>query len=160
MEVIAFYEVAMTHNAFGRASKIGDNAGANYGVMQANRHGSCLHILKLGGNKKLADRYYKSDKMTIDPEIARWFGSASGIDAQCKYFDKMVWVLGKRLVSDLPGIDSWDTMGVPYQRLLLFGVDTIVQNGGLYSPTNKPFWRSPDGSDSAKLRELYTGERW
>lgn len=160
MEVIAFYEIAGSHNAFGRASKIADGAGANYGVMQANRHGSCLRILKLGGNKKLADKYYKSDKMTIDEEIAKWFGSPYGIQAQCKYFDKVIWSIAKRIVMDLPGVDSWDTRGIPFQRLMLLAVDTVVQNGGLYSPSNKPFWRNSEGTDSPKLRELFTGERW
>jgi len=162
MALIAVYELSITADAYGRTSKIGDNAGVNYGVMQCNRHSSVISLLTLAGRKDLAQKYRKADKFQVVPEVRDFFGSVAGIVAQNKYFDKVMWTSGKKIADAFPGAADWGMDNVWYQRLLTMCIDTVIQNGGMYSPNNKPFWNNLTAEESAhpKLAELYHGKQW
>lgn len=161
LSLICVYELSTTQNAYGRATIIADGAGANYGVLQANRHGSCSAILRLGNATDLLKRYEKGDKFKIDEEIAKWFGSGRGIAAQNQYFDNLIWGLAKRILDALP-VKDWDERSIYRQRLWALAVDSVVQNGAMFSPNNKPFWRTitPEEKGNPDFVELFTGKGW
>jgi hypothetical protein len=163
--VIAYYENSTRQNAYGATSLLSDGAGVNYGVLQHNRHGSLYRVLQMGGRQDLADRYQASDKFKRDSEIAYWMQSPSGVAAQNRYFDKTILRLARKTADQMPTVrDFFAKKGLePYWgRFLLMLADTMTQNGALWSPHAKPFWRTitPGEAQHAKYRELHAGTRF
>ena len=166
-ELISWFEVDGYQNTYGQAEPdIGDGAGANYGLLQHNRHGSLVHVLKLGGRSDLALLYKGTkDKSQVIPEIKEWMGSRSGRDAQNAYFMKVVWRLAARQLKTLPEIAGWENnpfLHRYYERAMMMMCDTVTQNGTFWSSKRKPFWKSLTAEEAqvAKYRELYEGEGW
>lgn len=163
--VIAYYENSTRQNAYGATSLLSDGAGVNYGVLQHNRHGSLYRVLQMGGRQDLADRYQASNKFTRDDEIAGWMQTPDGVSAQNKYFSATIMRLARKIADQMPTVrDYFAGEGLdPYnERFLLMLADSVTQNGALWSPNAKPFWRTITAAENqhAKYRELHSGERF
>jgi len=166
--LIAWFETSNTRDAFGISEPdIGDGAGANYGVLQHNRHGSLVTVLTLGGRKDLVDLYNASNKSIPLAEVAEWMGSGEGIKAQCRYFDELV--VGRYAAAEVStlcgpeGPGRWFALGSPArERFELLAVDSMVQNGGLWSTKRRPFWKTLEPSEATDARnvELFEGKDW
>jgi len=166
-ELISWFEVDGVQNTYGQAEPdIGDGAGANYGLLQHNRHGSLVHVLKLGGREDLAKLYTATkDKSVVIPEIKEFMGSSAGRNAQNCYFLKVVWRLAMRQLKTLPELAGWENhpyLHRYYERAAMMMCDTVTQNGSLWSSDRKPFWKSltEDEANVDKYRELYEGTGW
>ncbi len=135
LEVIACFEVGTPDcckNAWGRTTTIDDGAGANWGVMQHNRHGS-LQLMK----KKFG---------FADP--AEWYGTPEGAVGQLWYFETRV----------LPAATDFAyRMADPSGCTIFMLCDAIVQGGGVY-PTKPPVlwddWIFPKEMIT-KVQEMY-----
>lgn len=165
--LVAWFEVDGFQNAYGQAEPdIGDHAGANYGVLQHNSLGSLVTVLKMGGRKDLADSYQAmKDKSGVYPAVQEWMGSSKGRAAQNRYFDEKVWKRAEDQLATIPEFRKWQNDALLHrywERAMVLAVDTVTQNGGLWSGSRKPFWQSltDDERRVAKYRELYFGERW
>jgi hypothetical protein len=150
-------------DAYGMAENdLGDDAGSNYGVFQANARGSMKTLLKsVAGRKDLWGVYNRSNKSKVNRKVQKWLGSPEGVAAQDEYFQKKIWEWGERRVKELT--PDWNEGGsVAGQRLVAFLVETRIQNGSLFSRYRKPFWRSYLDTDPRgfQYRELFEGKLW
>jgi hypothetical protein len=140
-------------NAYGFAENdIGDNAGANYGVLQHNRLGSMKSLLKMAGRDDLLSEYNSTDKYKVNSTIASWMGSSSGIKYQDKYFIKNIY---NPALKQLSYLDLQFDNSILQLRLIGLFTDTITQNGGMYSTYKGPV-AVPGNYDE----ELYKGDSW
>lgn len=168
MSVITFYEVSNRKDAFGMAEDdIGDSAGANYGFMQCNSHGSVVSVLKLAGRGDLINQYNAAPKAVVNPAIQDWFGSAEGIETQVKYFRERIVNIAMRELHDFGCFDSWEndtSMTKYWERAVLLFCDSVIQNGTMWSGSRRPFWKDMVGAEkyskSKNVQELYDGEWW
>lgn len=165
--LIAWFEVSGASDAYGYAEPdIGDDAGANYGVLQHNSLGSLVTVLTMGGRKDLADAYQAlKDKSGVYLPAQEWMGTAKGRKTQNRYFDEKVWIWARTQLATLPEIAAWkdnQLLHRYWERAMVMMVDTVTQNGGLWSDSRKPFWKSLTDEEKLvpKYRELYYGERW
>lgn len=164
--LICWFEVGTVRNAYGMAEPdIGDGAGANYGLLQHNRHGSLVRVLQIGGRGDLVALYNSTDKAVPQAAIQEFMGSAAGRSAQNAYYQDVVWKLGQKALSTLRGFDAWKDdklLHKYYERACMMMADTITQNGSLWSGKSKPFWKTitPEEEQVAKYRELYYGNEW
>jgi len=154
-------------DAYGMAEDdIGDNAGANYGIVQHNARGSMKTLLRLAGRPDLLNIYTGSDKSKVNTRIKAWMGSSAGIKAQDKYFNQRIYKKALRYTEELGFSLSNKTPGsaeqILFERCVALMVDIVIQNGSLYSRTGKPFWRTYTSDDPRgfKYRELYEGTLW
>jgi hypothetical protein len=165
--VITIYEGSTRKDAYGMTSVIADGAGANYGVMQCNRHGSCQRLLQMAGQHDLRASYLK-DVMHVNPAVKDFFGSVAGIKAQNDYFEKIVVKIAMRELRAFGLFDSWETnpeRRIYWERAVLLFCDSVIQNGTMWSGMRKPFWKAitaPEESDPKGRRwpELYYGTWW
>ena len=167
--MICYYEVGERQNAYGAAGAIDDGAGCNYGISQHNTLGSVRRILKMNGERNLLGLYDEwntaGKRNQVLPELRNWFNSGEGIKAQDEYFREVVW---KRAHRYLPGLKVFNAYkGDPklnqfYERALALLCDCVIQNGGLWSPHAKPFWRTitEDEKKVPRYVELVEGARW
>lgn len=134
---------------------IGDNAGANYGILQHNKYGSMKTLLKLADREDLLEVYYSTDLSKVNPTIKDWFGSSEGIKFQDKYFEKYIY---NKAVDELDIlVDTLATLDLQEKfRIIGMFCDSIVQNGTMFSPNKAPFTENP----KYKGREFYEGEEW
>jgi hypothetical protein len=165
MEVIAWYEVGTNRDAYGMAEgDIGDSAGANYGIFQANNYGSMRTLLNMSGRQDLLKQYNSTDKSKVNQAIKAWMGSPEGIKAQNKYFEQIIFNPSFKYVPDLGPLAEWadDVVMKPYfDRLIMMLADSRVQNGGMFS-SRRPFWRTLEAEykGTPRYRELFYGKRW
>jgi hypothetical protein len=162
--VICFYETSTCRNAYGNTSLLDDGAGCNYGVLQHNSLGSLVSLLKRAGRDDLVKAYKATPRDEVCHEVKAWMGSEAGVVAQDDYFTDKIYGLAKGYSDEMPGMYKlFNDAGLRYlQRYMLILCDCVVQNGALWSPKRKPFWRSltDDEAKVAKYRELYYGHRF
>ena len=140
-------------DAYGFAQNdIGDNAGANYGVVQHNRLGSMATLLTLAKEYSLLENYNHTNKYIVNPDIKNWMGSSKGIEYQNIYFKKYIFNPAKR---ELDLLDFTFPQADLNFRLMGLFTDSLTQNGGMYSTYKKPV-AVPGDYDA----ELYKGETW
>jgi hypothetical protein len=168
MSLIAYYEVGNRADAFGMAENdIGDGAGANYGIWQCNAYGSCESMLNLGGRGDLVAVYKGSDTSVVNSTIKDWFGSTEGIATQVRYLEEKLLPIAMRELREFESFDAWENdpaMKTWWERAVLLFVDSVVQNGTMWSPSRRPFWKDLNGSEgrpeSQNIPELYYGTWW
>jgi hypothetical protein len=167
MAVISFYEGSNDSDIYGNTSVIDDGAGANYGFMQCNRHGSVVSLLKMADRQDLVNLYNSTDKYSVNPDIKDFFGSTDGIKAQNEYFKNTIHRLAMKELHAFGSFDSWENdpaMKVWWERTVLLFCDSIVQNGTMWSSNARPFWKDLVGSEgtpaSQNIPELYYGKWW
>lgn len=168
MSVIAYYEVGNRADAFGMAENdIGDDAGANYGIWQCNSLGSVNSMLKLAGRNDLVAVYNGTDKSVVNPTIEDWFGSSEGIRTQVRYLEEKLLPIAMRELREFGSFDAWENdpeMKLWWERAVLLFVDSVVQNGTMWSPSRRPFWKDLVGAEgrpsSQNIPELYYGTWW
>jgi len=168
MSVIAFYEVSNRSDAYGMAENdIGDNAGANYGIMQCNSLGSVVSLLKMAGRTDLVQVYNSSDKSVVNPTIKDFFGSSAGIKAQNDYFENTILRIAMKELRAFGCFAAWEndaSMKTWWERAVLLFCDSVVQNGTMWSRNARPFWKDLVGSEgrpaSQNVPELYYGKWW
>lgn len=176
--MICYYEVGNRQNAYGAAGAIRDGAGANYGISQHNAHGSVRTILKMNGLTDLLSAYnthnraFKGNKWhpagrnpAVLPELREWFNSMDGIEAQDRYFKRLVFDNALKVLAELEVFDDYKDdpkLDQFYERAVALLCDSMIQNGALFSPNAKPFWRSLTASERRVPRyvELHEGNRW
>lgn len=168
MSLIAYYEVGNRQDAFGMAENdIGDAAGANYGVFQCNSLGSVNSMLNLAGRSDLVSVYNNSDKSKVNPTIKDWFGSTEGISTQMRYLEEKLMPIAMRELREFGSFDAWENdpeMQLWWGRAVLIFLDSTVQNGTMWSPSRRPFWKDLNGAEgrpeSQNIPELYYGTWW
>ena len=164
--LVAYYETGNHQDAYGTAeADIGDNAGANYGVLQHNSFGSVNIILNMAGRSDLLKLYNTTDKSVPNPDVKAWFGEREGREAQNRYFLDIIWKRALQMVDGIPFIAAWrgnKLLNPFYERACMMMVDNMTQNGGLWSEKRKPFWASltADEAQNPNYAELYYGKRW
>lgn len=167
--LITYYEVGHRTNAYGFAEPdIGDGAGSNFGICQHNALGSMNLLLKMAGRNDLRKAYHthnKTHKASVLPALRDWFNSSEGIAAQDTYFTKTIWRLASGIMNELKVFNEYkdDPLLNPYyERAMLLCCDSVVQNGGLWSPNRRPFWNTITNAERkvAVYRELYDGDQW
>lgn len=163
--VICYYENSTRTNAYGSTSRLNDGAGYNYGVLQHNGYGSLATLLEMAGQGDLLRAYKAGGRDRYNADVQHWMGSVEGIAAQNKYFHTKTVRQAREIADEVPGITDYFAQAhlLPYhERYLLLLADSANQNGALWSPNRKPFWRSITNEEAkhAKYRELYHGYRF
>jgi hypothetical protein len=165
MEVISWYEVSSSRDVYGMAEKdIGDGAGANYGIIQANSFGSMKTMLKMGGRDDLLAEYNSTNKSVVNSSIRSWMGSEEGVKTQNKYFKVVIFEPAKGEIKGLGPLEKWGkdkSMAAMQERLVLLMCDSRVQNGGFWSRC-RPFWKTleDEWAGTPLYRELFYGKEW
>lgn len=165
MEVIAWYEVSIHRDVYGMAEDdIGDGAGANYSLIQANNYGSMRTILNMAGRQDLLKEYNSTDKSKVNYTIKKWFGSPEGISMMNQYFKKIIFHPSFKYLSDLGPLAEWENdpaMRPYFDRLIMMLADSRVQNGGMFS-SRRPFWKTLEAKykGTPRYRELFYGKIW
>ena len=169
MSVISFYEGSNDSDIYGNTSIVkSDGAGCNYGFMQCNSLGSVVSLLKKAGRQDLVNSYNSTDKMRVNQDVKDFFGSSAGIDAQHNYFKEKIVVLAMKELHEFGLFDAWEadpSMKMWWERAVLLWCDTIIQNGTMWSPNRKPFWKALESWEKSdpqgyKWPELYYGTWW
>lgn len=165
MEYVAWCEVSSTRDVYGMAENdIGDGAGANYGLVQHNNYGSMRTLLTYAGRKDLLAQYNGTDKSKVNYAIKSWMGSPEGIEAQNKYFKRVIFDPALAYIPELGPLAAWPndpSMLGWYERLVCLLCDSRVQNGSIWS-SRKPFWKSLTAEEAKTPRnvELFKGDEW
>lgn len=154
-EITCFAETSARPDPYGFAEDdIGDNAGANYGVLQHNRLGSLEQLLKENDALDILNIYNSSNKYVVNPEVRDWMGSIAGIKAQNNYFILHIVI---------PAMKERDRLNYRFEnplmdlRFLGLFTDSMTQNGTMYSTGNGPFVMNLEDAYEA---ELYYGTEW
>lgn len=154
-EITCFAETSARPDPYGFAEDdIGDDAGANYGVLQHNSYGSMAALLKENNALDILAAYNSTNKHVVNQTVRAWMGSPTGIKAQNNYFIEHIVNPAKQEMARLNY-----TFEDPIMQLRFLGLftDSLTQNGTMYSPGAGPFVMSPDDTID---QELYNGKQW
>lgn len=148
--IIALFENSSTKDGYGFAENdIGDGAGANYGILQHNKLGSMVTLLKMAGEYKLLTVYNSTNKNIVNKDIKYWMNSPNGRYYQNKYFQEKII---QPAAAELGRICTVE----PTPLSLGLFCDSMTQNGTQFS-NRKPFFaKEQSGID----RELIDGKNW